>query len=349
MRWIQRLGRGQRVAVFVSLMIGGVLLLVGLTALLVSFSYNNNPRITATALVEGVSVREFAALPDDDAFPAAVSVGADGTVYTGSRATGTVWAISPDGDSDGVVTEIPGTRENIGAVNGLESAPDGTLFILDRLQSDPRASGGTIWRLSGGELSTFGTIEDANGFISPGDITVDAAGRVYATDRGRNLIWQWDADSQDGRLWWVPPPDIEGVVPTGLAYEPANNAILITDSEKNTIYRVPIAESGGAGDAELIYQHDLDDTTTTPSLTGITVAPDGTVYAAALSQNGLVRIINGEMHYIVGTFRGINDVTAAPDGKLYVANFDSRALILPLMQPQLPFAIDVVSVDSEQP
>lgn len=341
MGWIQRLGRGQRVAVFLSLMIGGVMLLVGLTALLISFSYNSSPRAMATALVEGVAVREFAALPDDDAFPAAVAVGADGTVYTGSRATGAVWAITLDGD----VSEIPDTREKIGAVNGLEIAPDDALLILDRLQSDPRASGGTIWRLSEGELITFGTIEDANGFIAPGDITVDAEGRVYATDRGRNLIWQWDADGQDSRLWWVPPPDIEGIVPTGLAYEPANNAIIVTDSEKNTIYRVAIGENGGAGTAELIYQHDPNDTTTMPSFTGVTVAPDGDIYAAALSQNGLVRVADGQISYIVGAFRGINDVAAAPDGRLYIANFDSRALILPLMQPQLPFAIDVITFD----
>lgn len=343
MQLIQRLGRGQRVAVFVCLMIGGVMLLVAVTALLISFSYNTSPRVTTTALVEGVSVREFATLPDNDAYPSAVAVGADGVVYTGSRATGAVWAINTDGE----VSEIPGTRESVGAVNGLDVAPDGALLILDRLQSDPRVSGGTIWRWFGNELTPFATIEDANGFIAPGDITSDAAGHVYATDRGRKLIWQWDVDGLDGRLWWVPPAEIEGVVPTGLAYEPANDAILVTDSEKNTIYRIAISENGGAGEAELIYQHDASDTTTIPSFTGITVAPDGAIYAAALVQNGLVRVADGQIAYIVGTFRGINDVAAAPDGTLYAANFDSRSLVLPLVQPQLPFGIDVITFDGE--
>lgn len=340
MQRILALGRGQRIAVFIFILIGGLMALIALTLLLISFSYNAAQRVMATALVEGVSVQEFATLPDDDAYPAAVTVGSDGTVYTGSRATGAVWSISPDGQ----VSELPGTRETVGAVNGLEARQDGSLFVLDRLNSDPRASGGKVWRiLASGEIEDFATIADANGFLSPGDITVDSAGRVYATDRGRGLVWQWDADGADGRLWWVPPADIEGIVPTGLAYDVVNNAILVTDSEQNTVYRVAISETGGsqgAGDLLFHYTEEVN----YPSFTGITVMPDGDIYIAALGQNGIVRLENGTITYVAGNFRGLNDVAAAPDGKIYAANFDARALVVPLIQPQLPFGIDVLTL-----
>lgn len=339
---MQQLGRGQRVIVFVLFMVGGVMAILAVTLLLISLSLGSSPRVLATALLDGVSVREFSALPDDDAYPAALAVGADGVVYTGSRATGTVWAIS----AQGTAVELPGTRDSIGAVNGLAVAPDGALLVLDRLTSDPRASGGQVWRVRlGAPPEFFATIQDANGFVSPGDLTVDAAGRVYATDRGRGLVWQWDADGADGRLWWVPPADVAGVIPTGLAYDPVHDAILVTDSEQNTVYRVSIRPDGGAdGTGELLYRY--TGARNLPSFTGITVAADGTVYIAALGQNGVVRLDGGDITYIAGLFRGVNDVAVGPDGRLYAANFDSRGLVVPLVQPQLPFAIDVIEFDT---
>jgi sugar lactone lactonase YvrE len=354
MRRLQNIGRGGRVLVFASIMIGGLMGLLALTLLLITFSFNSGDRVMAVMLADGVIVAELATLPDDDAYPAAVAVDAAGTVYTGSRATGAIWAITPSADGGATVSEVPGTREAVGAVNGLDVAPDGSLLILDRVSSDPRAGGGMIWRRApDGTLAEFGTIDDANGFVSPGDIAVDALGRVYATDRGRGLVWAWDADGANGRLWWLSPapegatPSGEGdetplATPTGLAYEPATNSLLVTDSEQNTIHRVPITPEGGAGEAALVYRHDPAQAATAPSFTGIAVAPDGAIYAAALGQNGLVQVDAGRITYIAGNFRGINDVTAGADGALYAANFDSRGLVVPLIRPQLPFGIDII-------
>jgi sugar lactone lactonase YvrE len=147
-------------------------------------------------------------------------------------------------------------------------------------------------------------------------------------------------------MWWTPPSDIEGVVPTGLAYEPSNNAILVTDSEQNTVYRLGISDTGASdGVGTLLYRYTQQ--VNFPSFTGITVAPDGTIYIAALAQNGVVRLEDDDITYIAGNFRGANDVAAAPDGRLYVANFDARALVVPLVRPQLPFAIGVIEINTE--
>ncbi|MCU0495963.1 MAG: SMP-30/gluconolactonase/LRE family protein [Anaerolineae bacterium] len=334
LRRLQYLGTGQRILIFFLLMIGGLLLIAGITVFLILLSINNAQRVTAVGLESGVEVREFASLPDSDAYPAAVAISPDGTVYTGSYATGTIWQISADGQT---IQEVPNTRERLGSITGLTAAPDGTLYILDRVNPDYRASGGLIWQLSpDGALREYAAINDATGFISPDDLTLDAAGQLYVTDRGRREVWRWSADGQNGALWWSPPAEPIDGSPTGLAFDPTSNTILITDSESQIIYRVGVDN----GETTVFYQY--SDTVNLPFFDGITVTPNGQVYVAALDQNGIVTFRDGQMVYIAGNFRGSSDVAIAPDGRLIVTNFDSISLVVPGVSPQLPFALDVI-------
>src|SRR5215207_3807925 len=136
MQSIQKLNLAQRRLVFF-LIFGGILLaLVGVTVLLLGSALNAS-RPLARALVDTVTVHEFAQLPGDDAYPASVAAWTDG-VYTGSYATGTIWSI----DITGTVTEIPNTREQIGSAVGLAVAPDFSLYVVDQLDTDPRTGGG---------------------------------------------------------------------------------------------------------------------------------------------------------------------------------------------------------------
>ena len=336
-RRIQQLPRAQRTVIFALFIVGGLLLIAAVTVALILLTLNTG-RDQSVALIEGVTAREFAVLPDDDAYPASVAVAADGTVYTGSYATGAVWSIAPDG----TVTEIPGTRDAVGAVSGLAVGLDGVLYVVDQADADPLTFGGDVKQVrSDGEIVVIATPEDERGFVLPDDITVDAQGRFYVSDRGRAEVWRFEPDGSGGVVWWVPPeagPDARPA-PTGLAYDPAHEAIIISDSNLNALYRVPIA--GGEGD--LLYAHRGQEHV--PGFDGVTVGPEGTVYVAALAQNGLVRLNEAEMalEYIAGVFRGLSDV-AYHDGQIYAANFDSFSLIVPLVRPRLPFALDVVTL-----
>ncbi|MBC8099579.1 MAG: SMP-30/gluconolactonase/LRE family protein [Armatimonadetes bacterium] len=332
-KWTQGMGRGQRVIVFVLLMVGGLLLIGALTVGLILLSVNTTPRSVAIALRPEVTVSQFAALPDDDAYPATVTVAPDGTVYTGSYMSGTVWAITPDG----ALSELPNTRETIASVTGLAIATDGALLILARQDSNPRSAGGLIYRWQDGDLTEFAQMDDARGMVAPADLAVDAAGRIYAVDRGRREVWRWEADGTGGTLWWTPNSTSPTGLPTGIAYDAANDTLLVTDTDDNTITRIPVADSSAA---EVIYRYTLE--ANKPALDGIAVGADGTLYVTALDQNGLARIKDNDLIYLVGTFRGASDVAIAPDGRLYVTNFDSAALVVPGVAPQLPFGIDVV-------
>lgn len=338
-RNLQRLSRPQRLLIF-ALVFGGIaVLLVGGTALLVIQAVNAGPRAQPVALVDEVTVSEFAALPDDNAYPAAVAVGPDGTVYTGSFATGAIWAI----DASGTPAEIPNTRDSIGAAVGLAVAPDGTLYVVDQLDTDPRTGGGSVKSVSpDGVVSEFAVIADARGFIAPDDIALDAQGNVYVSDRGRDEVWRFEADGSSGTPWWTPPL-LEGVdtyEPTGLAYDPARDAIIVTDSVLNTVYAVSIADSTAT---ENLYSH--GDQLNASGFDGVTVTTAGDIYVAALGQNGVARVAGGELVYIAGLFRGASDVAySAQTDSLYVTNWDQSSLVDPLYRSRLPFALDVIDL-----
>jgi sugar lactone lactonase YvrE len=322
--------------------IGIIMGLVLITLLLIGQSLNPGERTMAQALVPQVTVREFAILPDNDAYPAAVAAAPDGTVYTGSYASGAVWAIDPDGS----VRELPNTREAIGAVTGLAVMPDGSLLVVDQQDTDPRSAGGSVQRIApDSSVSLFATIEDERGFIAPNDIVVDGSSTVYVSDPGRNEIWRFVADESgavSGDVWWVPPAPSENTVNsiTGLAYDATRDAIVVTDPEANKVYRVAIAD----GSFETLYQH--GSRPNPPGFDGATVAPDGTLYVAAFGQNGIAIVNEGDLDYIVGLFRGASDVEYAAPNRLYVTNFDQTSIIVPLVQPQLPFALDVIELNA---
>ncbi|MBZ0288639.1 MAG: SMP-30/gluconolactonase/LRE family protein, partial [Anaerolineae bacterium] len=220
------------------------------------------------------------------------------------------------------------------------------VYIVDQDDADPRTSGGSLKKMSAdGTISHFAGIEDGQGFVSPDDVTVDPAGNVYVSDRGRDEVWRFNADGTGGVAWWT-SPEITGATeyaPTGLAYDAAHDSILITDSSNNVIYRVSL----DATTTETVYQH--GDRPNGPVFDGITVTPDGTVYVAALTQDGIARVDGDNLSYIAGLFRGPSDVDYSPSANaLYVTNFDSGALVVPGLSPRLPFTIDVVQLSTPE-
>ncbi len=325
----------QRRIIFIAIFGGGIFFLVACTLFLITQTVLV-PRSNGQALIPEVSVIEFAALPDGDAYPAAVAAAPDGTLYTGSYATGALWRIAQDGG----VSEVPGSRDQIGAVSGLAVSADGTLWVVDVLDTDARSAGGRLWRMTpDGEISEFGALDgDVRGFIAPDDIALDAGGNVYVSDRGRNEILRFTPDGA-GASWWQPTGDDTSTqrAITGLAYDAERDTLLVTDPEINEIYRVSLSD----GATEILYSHGGREFA--PGFDGITVAPDGAIYVAALGQNGVARVGDGELDFIAGLFRGASDVEWS-GGRLFVTNFDQASLVLPLLRPSLPFAIDAITL-----
>ena len=325
-RRLQALPLRRRRIVLGLLFAAGLLVILLVTLLLILLTFNaGGRRDSAVALAAGVRVREFAALPDDDAYPAAISAAPEGALYTGSFVSGAVWRVSPQGQ----VEELPGTRGALGAVAGLQAAPEGVLYIIDQWDASPLSTGGALLRRAAdGRLQ-----ELADDFTEPDDVTRDGAGNVYVSDRGAGLVWRLTPAGESG-AWWRPPAGERTASPTGLAWDATRQALVVTDSARDAIYRV-----SADGTSETLYEH--GEAGHAPGLDGVTVTPQGRILVAAQSQNGLALLEDGQLRYLAGVFRGISDL-AWSAGRIYATNFDSFSLVVGLLRPRLPFALDVI-------
>ena len=235
--------------------------------------------------------------------------------------------------------EIPGARATLYSVSGLTVAADGTLYIVDgAIGAGQGSADPAIYTLSSaGELQRFASVPTMQ---LPDDIALDAAGNVYVSDLGANVIWRF-TPAGAGEIWWRPPPDANtpDPDPIGLAYDAARDALLISEPIGGRIYRVPVASDDPPADTEILYEH--GDAPLSPGFDGLTVTPDGEIYLAALGQNQLLRLRAGKLEVIAAGFRGISDV-AHSDGRLYATNWDQVSIVSQLVPARLPFAIDEI-------
>lgn len=314
-----------------TLLIGAVLI-----AAMTWFVVGSAPRSQPLAVAEGVTVREFVALPGDDAYPAALALAQDGTLYTGSYKTGALWAIDPAG----IAREILTADEHIGSVSGLDTA-DGALYILDRI-APLDAQGAVVWRYEAGRLASIVKIPPgpSEGVMLPDDIAVDRDGNIYISDRDPPRVLRYSARQRSLDRFWL--PDDNSAAPTGLAYDSFRHALLITDSANAAIFRVPVDAPDPAAATELLFA-DRDERGY--GFDGIDVALDGEVYLALLGWNRAARLHNGELAMLARDFRGASDVALdARRGRLYVTNWNQFSLGFGT-RPQLPFALDVLELD----
>ncbi len=333
---ILSLPRPQRFAIFILIFGGGLFMIFAFTVYLINNASDANARSVGTALVEGIRVREFAELPDNEAYPATVAVAPDGRLYSGSYKTGALWLI----DSAGQASEIPGSRDAIGSVVGLTVAGDGSLLIVDKGDFDPATTGGSVLRLGlDGQITPFATLAEEGGFVLPDDVAVDGVGNVYISDRGSDTVWRFNLDGTGATAWWKPPA-LEGVTrydATGLAYDKLNDALLVSDGINDTIYRVPLTDPVAA---TLLYWH--NGRPNTPGFDGLTMLDSGAIYIACLGQAGVARLDGDNLAYVAGLFRGAADVDYRAPDTLFVANWDQLSLAQPENPPRLPFTIDAI-------
>lgn len=297
------------------------------------FVVGSAPRAQAVAVAAGLTVREFIALPDEEAYPEALAIGGDGTLYTGSYQSGALWAIAADGH----MREIPGSRKRIGSVTGLYATPDDRLYILDRI-SPLDAKGALVWAYARAELELVLEIppDDAASLTLPEDIAVDSAGSIYISDRKTGSVWRYRRPDDALDIFWQLPCSASCAA-TGLAYDAAHHALLVTDSESDAVYRVAI--DGDDARAERLF---IDEADSGFGMHGITVEPAGDIYVALLAWNRVAQLRDGELLMLARDFRGASDVAfSAASGNLYVSNWNQFSLGFGT-RPQLPFALDVI-------
>ena len=181
------------------------------------------------------------------------------------------------------------------------------------------------------------------GLVLPDDIAVDSAGRLYVTDRD-GKVSRYTRDGEFLGVWWWGDCRANCSL-TGIAYDPVEHAMLITDSGREAVFRVrSIDEDFGANTEWLYYVEEGNDY----GFDGITVTADGEIYVALLGWNRVARLEDGALVMLAKDFRGASDLVYDPArDSLYVTNWNQFGLGFGT-RPQLPFAIDVIDLSPER-
>jgi sugar lactone lactonase YvrE len=328
--WLSKQSLALRILVFSFFVVLAIGLIFAATGLLYYFNVRNYPRIQPVAVAEDVVTTEFASLPDADSYPAALVATADGTLYTGSFVSGVVWQIAPDGS----LSEIAGSREQIGSVISLEYA-DG-IYVLDQLAA-LNSSGTKLWRIDANGLSL---LHDLPEIAHPNDVTLDDSGRVYISDLQAGIVYRLDEAGLS--VWWQAPNN--DFAPAGLAH--ANGRILISDALRGEIFAIPTTASDTEAERATIFASDVE-----LGFNGMSMGANGKLYVADLLNNEVWEMgLDGVGRVLAGYYRGSSNVAYdASRNRIFVNNWD-QSWLLPqeffvisfTVEPRLPFSIDVI-------
>jgi DNA-binding beta-propeller fold protein YncE len=294
-----------------------------------------------TAVLEGASVSTVMELDDEDAHPHAVAVrylsNGGYEIFAGSFCTGEIWRITSDGESE---LWLEG-GEDIGAVSGMAFGPDGDLFVADRGDCDASEGSASLKRISP-DGSTVERIGDIGREDVPNAVAFDREGVLYLTDTRHRNVRRMNLRNELETWWELPEVDGNEAQPTGLAYDPLTDTMIVADTETGSIYRVGFQGSDrSAVQQDLLYREDQRE------LDGLTVDDEGRVIFTLFDVNKVARLeTDGQVNILAEGFREPSDVVYV-DNRVYVSNFDGLSLaplIGWLIEPSLPFTVDVIQL-----
>jgi sugar lactone lactonase YvrE len=334
---VQR-GRRRRLFFLISFFVVTFSAICVVTVLLVRDAILGDRR-EPVAVLTGARVFTLAELPGERAYPEALTVGPDNAIYVGSFCTGDIWRVTPTGER----TLYFDGDDGIGAASGLAFAPDGSLYVADRGDCDPRSGTASIKRILP-DASAAERVGDIDSEDIPNALAFDAEGILYLTDTQHGNVRYLTEAGQFDTWWALPDVDGEDARPTGLAYDPATDSLLVADTQSGTIYRVGFDVNRQATQEEVLYRQGTRD------LDGLTVDPAGRIYVTLFNLHKVALFQEGfGLTILAEDFREPSDV-AYLDGVIYVTNFDSVSLapiISWIIDPSLPFTVDAIELPEE--
>ncbi len=197
-----------------------------------------------------------------------------GRVYAGGEA-GQLYAIELDGSMRQVA-------DSGGFILGIAVDGDGLVYACD-------VAKGSVVRIdpSTGDWSPYGRADGADAaepMRAPNWLAFDEAGGLYVTDSG-----DWGA--ADGRIWRIEPDGAARIwtsavnrLPNGCALAADGAALLVVETNRPGIVRVPIRSDGSAGEPDEVVALPG----TVPD--GIAVAADGSLVVACYRPDALLSV-----------------------------------------------------------
>ena len=202
--------------------------------------------------------------------PEGVAWGSDGRVYAGGEA-GQIYAIG----TDGTVDEIASTG---GFMYGITLDGHGTVFACDFGRAE-------IARVTAdGTISSYSTGTPDHPIRVPNFTAFDGFGDLYVTDSGAwgaddGLVFRVDTDGTTD-VWTDRVPGF----PNGCCLSAEGDALLVVESSRRRVVRVPIGADGAAGHPETV----VDLAGSQPD--GIALAADGTMFVGCYRPDRVWRV-----------------------------------------------------------
>jgi sugar lactone lactonase YvrE len=204
--------------------------------------------------------------------------------------------IAPDGTQT-LVTHFP--TGGLGPLGLAVDAPGNVYVALTTL--DPETAG--VYR-----VSRDGTAERLPGtadILFANGLAFDKLGNLYVTDSIGGAVWKIPPGGSAEQ--WIQDPQLEGTGAFGLGFPIgangitfAGNSLVVANTEKASLLRIPIRVDGSAGTPTVI----ADD----PALfgaDGLTLDVFGNVYVAVVAQNTIVRVSGDSITTVVDASDGI--------------------------------------------
>jgi sugar lactone lactonase YvrE len=257
---------------------------------------------------------------DAGELPEGVAVDKRGNVYVSLIApVSEIRKISPSGEQSVLVDLGVGGFGPLGlAVDAKGSVYAGVVTFDPATQGVYRVTrDGTASRLPGTQAIGF-----ANG------LAFDQRGNLYVTDTIEGAVWR--IPRHGAAELWVKDPLLVGTGAFGTGFPVGANGItyrsrelIVSNTERATLVRIPIRPKGGAGTPEVIVRDEA-----LFGADGLTVDVHGAIYAAVIAQSTIVRVRGDAIETIADASDGLNEASSLAFGtgrserqNLFAVNF----------------------------
>lgn len=258
-----------------------------------------------------------------------ITANADGVLFVSDRESGNVYSVDPAAAAPVVAGKLDDRTD---AATGMAQKANGAGLVFTPAGDLLIASGAfnEVLRLTAAELeggnasaqSHVTGVRGANSVLLAGDdlyVSGGATGNIYVAPASGGAAEVWATIAPTARA--VPPDNfMQAVVANGLARDPSGD-LLVADTARAAIWKIPANGDGSAGTAEIWVQD-----TTLEGVDGLTFDPQGRLWAAVNEHNALVVVADGEIREV---YRNGNTGPLEFPAALvfvrntgYVANFD---------------------------
>jgi hypothetical protein len=222
-----------------------------------------------------------------------IAANADGELFVSDRESGSVYSVDPADPTPVVVGQLADRSDAATGMAlkangaGMVFTPSGDLLILSGAFNEVLRLTAAELRAGDASAETYITgVRGANSVLLEGSdlyVTGGASGNIYLAPVSGGEAEVWATIEPTTRS--VPPDGfMQSVVANGLAREPSG-ALLVADTARAAVWRIPTNSDGSAGEPEIWVQSPMLE-----GIDGLTFDPRGRLWGAVNEHNALVVI-----------------------------------------------------------